>query len=96
MPLVTQILCDGCKTTKKETNHWYAITIHQRSLEVGPLKLQPDGRPHAERDGLLQYFCGRYCVLEALNKWMDELNTESSPDPAQSKNGRLLFRLPVS
>jgi hypothetical protein len=44
------------------------------------LTLQPDGRPFAERDGLLQYFCGRYCLLEAVNKWMDELHNLPSED----------------
>ena len=80
MPLVKQILCDGCKIAKTETNHWYAATVSQRSIEVCPLDLQPDSRPYSERDGLVQYFCGRYCVFEAMNKWMDKLNRQSSED----------------
>jgi hypothetical protein len=87
MPLVTQILCDGCKIAKKETNHWYAVTLHQRSIEVGPLTFKPDGRPYAERDGLQQYYCGRYCILEAMNKWMDAIPNQPSSDPTlQLKN----------
>ena len=97
MPLVKQIICDGCKIAKKETNHWYAVTLHQRSIEVGPLELQLDGRPCAERDGLVQYFCGRYCVLGAMNKWMEELNRQPSEDAViLSKNGRPLVRVPMS
>lgn len=88
VPISTQILCDGCQEKKKETNHWYTLTIRQQTAEVARLTLQPDGRPNAERDGLQQYYCGRYCVLEAMNKWMDTLNGQPSSDPVvQSKSG---------
>jgi hypothetical protein len=73
MPLTTQILCDGCQAKKKDTNHWYTVTFRQQTAEVALLTLKPDGRPYAERDGLQQYYCGRYCILEAMNKWMDAL-----------------------
>lgn len=91
MPLVIQILCDRCKVPKQATNHWYTVTIRQRSFEVGPLTLKPDGRPAVEREGL-QYFCGRYCVLEAFNLWMEELSGQPSPDPLlQSENPHIVL-----
>jgi len=76
MPIVTQILCDGCKTAKQKTSHWYTLTIRQCTVEISRLHLQPDGRPSAERDGLLQYFCGSYCLLEAVTRWMDSLSKD--------------------
>jgi hypothetical protein len=78
MPLTTQILCDGCQTAKKDSNHWYALTVRRQGIEVTPLMLRPDGRPHAERDGLQQYFCGRYCLHNALTKWMDDLLVQAA------------------
>jgi hypothetical protein len=94
MPLRTQILCDGCQAPKKESNHWYALTVRRQSIEVTPLVLRPDGRPHAERDGLQQYFCGRYCLLNALTKWMDELVLQgASVRPMfRSQNGGLFLQ----
>jgi hypothetical protein len=78
MPLTMQILCEGCQAKKNDTNHWYTLTIRQQIAEVAPLTLKPDGRPYAERDGLQQYYCGRYCLLEAMTKWMDALTTQPS------------------
>jgi hypothetical protein len=78
MPLKTQIVCDGCQAKMKETNHWYTLTIREHSTEVAILTLTPDGRPYGERDGLQQYYCGRYCLLGAMNKWMDALARQPS------------------
>jgi hypothetical protein len=81
MPLTTQILCDGCQAKKKDTNHWYTVIFRQQTAEVAVLTVRADGRPYVERDGLQQYYCGRYCILEAMNKWMDALTRQPS-DPS--------------
>jgi hypothetical protein len=81
MPLVTHIVCDGCRTTKKDTTQWYTMTRRQETAEVSPLHFRADGRPYAERDGLQQYFCGRYCLIAALTKWMDELTLIPASTP---------------
>ena len=83
MPFAAQIICDGCQAKKMGTNHWYTITFRQQTAEVAVLTLAADGRPHAERDGVQQYYCGRYCILEAMNRWMDALNRQSSALPPQ-------------
>jgi hypothetical protein len=74
MPIVTQVLCDGCHAVKRETNHWYSLTVHEDGVTIGPLKMTPEGQPCIGRGTVQQYFCGRYCVLEALTRWMDLLS----------------------
>jgi hypothetical protein len=76
MPIVTQILCDACQSAKQKNSHWYTLTIRQGTVEISRLSLQPDGRPSAERDGLQQYFCGSFCLLEAITRWMDSMNKD--------------------
>jgi hypothetical protein len=65
------VLCDGCQAVKKETNHWYCLTVHEDGVTIGPLKMTLEGQPCVDRGTVQQYFCGRYCVLEALTRWMD-------------------------
>jgi hypothetical protein len=85
VPITTQILCDGCQEKQKETNHWYTLTIRQQTAEVARLTII-DGQPNAERDGLQQYYCGRYCLFEAMTKWMDAVTTPPSPDAILQPN----------
>jgi predicted Fe-S protein YdhL (DUF1289 family) len=82
MPIVTQVLCDGCHTVKKETNHWYSLTVHEQTVSIGPLRMMTAaGQPCVERGSAQQYFCGQYCVLEALTRWMDFFTTQiATPD----------------
>jgi hypothetical protein len=81
MPIRTQIVCDGCQDKKQDTNHWYTLTIRKHAAEVALLALKPDGRPYVEGDGLQQYYCGRYCLHEAINKWMDDLTQQAQGQP---------------
>jgi len=74
MPLISQIVCDNCQAVKKETNHWYTLGPDLHGVFVRPLE-------HANRDSScsgqsLQYFCGRFCLLEALRKWMDGMSEQ--------------------
>ena len=35
MPIISQIICDGCQAVKKQTNHWYTLVFteeHQACL----------------------------------------------------------------
>ena len=72
MPIITQIVCDGCQVVKKEVNHWYALTVTERGAHLQPLDLLQDriNAPTREERSLL---CGRSCALTALTHWMDGL-----------------------
>jgi predicted Fe-S protein YdhL (DUF1289 family) len=73
MPIVTQIVCDGCQTVKKEANHWYMLTIDQQTAALSPLRTTSEGQHHHERGTHRQFFCGRFCAVEAITRWMDHL-----------------------
>lgn len=73
MPIVTQIVCDGCQTTKKDTNHWYMLTIDQQTATMSPLRNTSEGQPSPGPGAYRQFFCGRYCAVEAIQRWMDHL-----------------------
>ncbi len=82
MPIVAQIVCDNCQAVKRVTNHWYDIWVENNSFSLKPLaadwsKNLPD-RSH-------QYFCGRFCALEALTRWMNDLCTETERFPKNRK-----------
>ena len=76
MPIITQMLCDGCKAVKKETNHWYTLVVdeHQvaclRPMSHTPPSLLQLGASH------VSYFCGRHCAIEGITQWMDKLVTD--------------------
>jgi hypothetical protein len=73
MPIITQIVCDGCQAVKKETNHWYTIARHEEEAWVRPLDVTLRRRTDVSVFGTELYFCGRKCALEALAYWMDSL-----------------------
>jgi hypothetical protein len=80
MPIISQILCDGCQAVKKQTNHWYTLVIsdgHEACLR--PMAMTPIELFQADAHGV-QYFCGRRCVSEALDRWMDGLTALSGTD----------------
>ncbi len=35
MPIISQIICDGCQAVKKETNHWYTLVLNQEHQTAG-------------------------------------------------------------
>jgi hypothetical protein len=42
MPIISQIICDGCQAVKKQTNHWYTLVFteeHQACLR--PMAMTP-------------------------------------------------------
>ena len=84
MPVRTQIFCDGCKAKKQDTNQWYTLTIQQQSAEVAPFTVLPIEQRDAEEGTVRQYYCGRYCLYEALSKWMDELTKQPCETSASS------------
>jgi hypothetical protein len=71
MPIVMQIVCDGCGTVKKEANHWYIVeyTDHAEA-KVRPMAHSPIDCEAKD----LKYYCGRRCVAESLDRWMDRLS----------------------
>ncbi|HKN85278.1 MAG TPA: hypothetical protein VJV04_00315 [Nitrospiraceae bacterium] len=72
MPIVSQIVCDGCQAVKKETNHWYTLVIgddHEACLR--PMACTPSNLLQAGAPGVVQYLCGRLCAIEALDRWME-------------------------
>ena len=59
MPIITQIICDGCGAVKQEVNHWYAITVTGESALLKPLDRLSENQCIAEATGDQQVFCGR-------------------------------------
>lgn len=94
MPIVTQVLCDGCHTVKKETNHWYSLTVHEQTVSIGPLRMTAEGQPCVERGSTQQYFCGQYCVLEALMRWTDLFTTQIARPDRTLPLGDAVLRCP--
>jgi hypothetical protein len=73
MPIISQILCDGCQAVKKQTNHWYTLFINDKHEAcLRPMAMTPVELCQADVAGV-QYLCGRRCVSEALDRWMDGL-----------------------
>jgi hypothetical protein len=89
MPILTQILCDGCRAVKQETNHWYTLVVDEpptvclRPMAHTPPSLLQPGAAH------VLYFCGRYCAIEGITQWMDTLTFDAreSADASQSTTG---------
>jgi hypothetical protein len=83
MPIITQIVCDRCQAVKRKVNHWYALTTSEEQATLQPLDctLQSDSEtvPGVEK----QYLCGRFCAVEALTHWMDQLH---SPDESKMRS----------
>ena len=85
MPIVAQIVCDNCQAVKRVTNHWYAISVENNSFSLKPLTLPADWKTKNLPESSLQYFCGRFCALEALTRWMNDLCTETERFPKNRK-----------
>ena len=85
MPIVAHIVCDGCQAVKKDTNHWYRSSIENNSFCIRPLDLPADWATKDSPDSYVQYFCGRFCAVEALTRWMNKLSDETPLFPI---NGR--------
>ncbi len=71
MPIITQIICDGCHAVKKEVNHWYALTTTEQGAYLQPLEVALQSHPDRSAAAEPQYLCGRLCAIEALSNWMD-------------------------
>jgi hypothetical protein len=77
MPVLMQTLCDGCGMVKKEANHWYTLEF----VGTSEAKVRPMGPAPASMDAHhLKYFCGRRCVAESLDRWMDR-NSQLTAQP---------------
>jgi hypothetical protein len=85
MPIVAQIVCDNCQAVKRVTNHWYAISVEDHSFSLKPLALPSDWATKNFLDSSLQYFCGRFCAVEALTRWMNKLCAETGLFPTNRK-----------
>ena len=60
---------------KKQTNHWYTLVIsEQHEACLRPMAMSPAELFQAGAAGV-QYLCGRRCVSEALDRWMDGLTS---------------------
>jgi hypothetical protein len=78
MPIISQIICGGCGTVKKETNHWFALAIVEHGLMIRPLDA---ALHHLEKPGKFseEYYCGQKCALEGIAQWMDGPRPPSLP-----------------
>ena len=80
MPIITQIVCDRCQAVKRKVNHWYALTTSEEEATLQPLEYaDSETVPGCET----QYLCGRFCAIEALTQWMENLH---SPDESKMKS----------
>lgn len=72
MPIMSQIVCDGCQAVKKETNHWYTLVIgHDHEACIRPMSFTPAALLQAGAPAGVQYLCGRLCAVAALDRWME-------------------------
>ncbi len=81
MPIVAEIVCDNCQAVKKHTNHCYAVSLENNSFCFKLLGLTADWATKSFTDSSLQYFCGRFCAVEALTRWMNNLHDETERFP---------------
>ena len=78
MPIISQIICDGCQAVKKQANHWYTLVIEEnQQASLRPMAMSPVELLKTDAGGI-QYLCGRRCVAEALDRWMDHLTAPPS------------------
>ena len=71
MPVLIQTVCDGCGMVKKEANHWYTLEFAGTS----EVKVRPMGPSPASVDAQnVKYMCGRRCIAESLDRWMDRIS----------------------
>jgi hypothetical protein len=78
MPIISQILCDGCQAVKKQANHWYTLAISDNhEARLRPMAMAPVELFQADAVGV-QYLCGRRCVIGALDQWMDRFTAPPS------------------
>jgi len=80
MPIVVHIVCDVCQAVKKDTNHWYTIAMEDQKVCIRPLELPPDWATTNLSVPSAQYFCGRFCAIEAITKWMNRLSDGPNTD----------------
>ncbi len=71
MPVLLQTVCDGCGRVKKEANHWYTLEC----IGTSEAKVRPMGSSPTPMDAQgFKYLCGRRCIAESLDRWMDGLS----------------------
>jgi hypothetical protein len=81
MPVVIQTICDGCGTVKKDANHWYTVEF----TGMSEAKVRPMSPSPASVDARhLKYMCGRRCIAESLDRWMDQINQLTAPPLRQA------------
>ena len=70
MPILTQVICDICGTTKDETNYWYTVI----GCEDRMLLQSFEGwiaAPRPEPAGRRAICCGQACAMHVISRWMD-------------------------
>lgn len=81
MPIMSQIVCDGCQAVKKETNHWYTLVVgHDHEACLRPMGFTPSALLQAGAPAGVQYLCGRRCAIEALDRWMGDVTVSVATD----------------
>jgi hypothetical protein len=78
MPIITQILCDGCQAVKKETNHWYTLVVDDSDgVYLRPMAHTPPALLQQDPSHV-SYFCGRRCAMDGIGQWMDTLTVDAT------------------
>lgn len=90
MKLPSPYICDECGTQKKESNHWWVLTLRGRSYNgsefVNAFVLLPWEEPDAM--GVRAHLCSESCATKALSKWMASLQNPA-PGPAHGGSSGL-------
>ena len=71
MPIIKQVICDGCGAVKKEVNHWYVLSTNEHGAYLEPFEMALQNAANPWMSGDQEMFCGRLCVMEALSRWME-------------------------
>jgi hypothetical protein len=81
MPIITQIICDGCGAVKRDVNHWYALSLTEQGPTIHSLASALDFEWPATNAANVKYFCGRRCTMAAVGSWMDGLGSRVEYEP---------------
>jgi hypothetical protein len=76
MPVLIQTICNGCGMVKKEANHWYTVDLLERSRPRSDRWARLP-RPWTREN--LKSLCGRRCVAQSLDRWMDRISQLTAP-----------------
>lgn len=61
--------CDGCGTYKKDSNKWWAVGHGEDEFTICTFETRNEAK---------LYFCGRGCLLEYTQNWLQKVENNES------------------